>query len=148
LVASAVLERAGQIDAPTRAEANLRLGRGQLATGDLDGARATLAGLAEQAASLPGPLVEPYASALAELALFVEAADAYRVEARRHGPGSLPWLQARYGLALALYRGGKPDDARRLIDGTLALHPELGGGELREKFLALKRRLEPAPARP
>jgi tetratricopeptide (TPR) repeat protein len=143
LTAAAAVEKGGEVDEATRAEATLRLGRGQLATGDLDGARRTLAGLASRAASLPAALIEPYAAALAELALFAEAADAYRAVARLHRPGSRPWLEARYGLALALYRGGKAEESRRLIEGTMALHPELGGGELKEKFLALRRRMEP-----
>ena len=50
--------------------------------------------------------------------------------------------EARYGLALAYYRSDQPDEARRLIEGTAALHPELGGGELAERFQRLRRRLD------
>ena len=57
-------------------------------------------------------------------------------------PGSLAWLDARYGLALALYRSGKADEARLIIDATAILHPELGGGDLSEKFERLRQRLQ------
>ncbi|MBV8268989.1 MAG: hypothetical protein JO252_21905, partial [Planctomycetaceae bacterium] len=57
--------------------------------------------------------------------------------------GSLPWFAARYGLALAYYRSGRSREARQLIDATTILHPDLGGGELREKFVHLRQRLGP-----
>ena len=59
-------------------------------------------------------------------------------------PGSLPWIEARYGLALAYFRSNKPKDAVHLIDATAILHPDLGGAELKEKFIKLRRRIEPA----
>lgn len=142
IIAGDVLDRGDELDPPTKAEAALRLGRGQLSTGDLDGARRTFAGLEPDLSTVPTELVEPWASALMELGLFGEAVDAYRVLGKRFPPGTPMWLQSRYGLSLAYFRSGKPDDARRLIEGTMALHPSLGGGDLRESFLNLKRRLD------
>jgi hypothetical protein len=60
---------------------------------------------------------------------------------RQSPVGSSPWLEARYGLALAYYRSGKPEQARKLIDATALLHPELGGAALRARFEHLRQRL-------
>ena len=92
--------------------------------------------------ALPSPLLATYADALDRLGLYPRAIDAYRLLIADRDPGTPPWFEARYGLAVAYYRTGRPDDARRLIDGTAALHPELGGPPLREKFLRLRRRLD------
>lgn len=135
-----VLAREEGVASVELAEATLGLGRAQIATNDLDGARATLAGLVGD--SLPQALVGSWADALATLGQFSEAADAYRLRVRQLTPGSRGWLETRYELALAEFRGGDPDVARRLVEGTEALHPELGGGDLREKFIRLKRRLD------
>ena len=92
--------------------------------------------------ALPVPLLATYADALDRLGLYPRAIDAYRLLIADRSPGTPSWFEARYGLAVAYYRTGRPDDARRLIDGTAALHPGLGGDALREKFLRLRRRLE------
>jgi hypothetical protein len=55
--------------------------------------------------------------------------------------GSLPWFDARYGLALAYFHSGKPKQAAQLIDSTAILHPELGGTILHDKFIRLRQRL-------
>ena len=55
----------------------------------------------------------------------------------------LPWFEARYGLALAYYRSQRAREAAKLIDATAILHPDLGGGELRDKFLRLRQRIGP-----
>lgn len=142
-IAERLLARPDTLDPILTARARVLRIRGQLDAGDLDGARAS----AEQwraeldPSALPPDLVGPLADVLERLGLYAGAADAYRVLVRRRPPGTLPWFEARYGLAVAYYRTDRAAEARRLIDGTIALHPELGGGELKEKFLRLRRRL-------
>ena len=71
------------------------------------------------------------------------AVDVQRLRAKITPTGSLPWFDARYGLALAYYRSGKPKESLHLIEATSILHPDLGGGDLREKFLRLRQRIKP-----
>jgi len=82
------------------------------------------------------------ADAYTRLDAFELAADVQRLRLQRATTGSNPWFDARYGLALALYRSGKSKEARQMIDATAILHPELGGGELRDKFERLRQRLQ------
>ena len=88
------------------------------------------------------PLLRDLADIYTRLDAYELAVDVHRLRTRRTAPGSLAWLDARYGLALALYRSGKADEARRIIDATAILHPELGGGDLSEKFKRLRQRLQ------
>ena len=57
----------------------------------------------------------------------------------------MPWFDARYALALAYFHTGQYKEAAQLIDATAILHPELGGGELHEKFIRLRQRLGEKP---
>lgn len=66
---------------------------------------------------------------------------------RRHRPGSRPWLECRYRLARLAVEAGQPRDARRIIEATTLLHPDLGGAELRHRFEQLERRLNDGSAR-
>jgi tetratricopeptide (TPR) repeat protein len=144
LLTERVLARADDLEPGLRARARVVRIRGQLETGDLDGARASAQSWAGDLLPdrLPAALLPPLADALDRLGLYAQAADVQRAIIAAHPPGSLPWFEARYGLAVSYYRTGRPADARRLIDGTSALHPELGGPELREQFTRLRRRLE------
>ena len=76
------------------------------------------------------------------------AEDVQRLRAKRLPAGSIPWFDACYGLALAYYQEGKGKEALHLIDATSILHPELGGSELKTKFIRLRQRLEPASGTP
>lgn len=67
--------------------------------------------------------------------------DVQRLRLQNNPTGSLPWLDARYALALAYYHSGQLREAAQLIDATTILHPDLGGGELHEKFIRLRQRL-------
>jgi predicted Zn-dependent protease len=91
---------------------------------------------------VPDELLDELADAYLRLEAFPLAIDVYRLRTQQSRPGSPAWFQARYGQALAYYRAGKGQEARRLIDATAILHPELGGGELRSKFERLRQRLE------
>jgi len=118
--------------------------QGQFGSGDVRGARASARSWAEELdpETLPLDVLERLCDAYEQLGLYEPAVPAYRVLTKARTPGTLPWFEARYGLAVAYYRSGEADAARRLIDGTSALHPELGGGDLREKFFRLRRRLD------
>jgi hypothetical protein len=125
-----------------RLEARLRLIRGLLYSGNFDAARRALQLWPGENQVVPDPLLDDLADAYLRLEAFPLAVDVYRLRAQQTRPGSIPWFEARYGQSLAYFRAGKPQEARRLIDATAILHPELGGGELRTKFERLRQRLE------
>ena len=56
--------------------------------------------------------------------------------------GTPSWYRAKLHLAISLSRSGQREQARRLIGQTEVLYPDLGGPELRKRFLAEKRRLD------
>ncbi len=129
------------------AELHMRLTRGLVFLGDERAAKGSLASWKGQAAikqwndSLLRDLADTYARLNApELAI-----DVHRLRFRNLTAGSVPWLDAKYGLALALYRSGRSREALNLIDATAILHPELGGSPLKEKFIRLRQRLGNAP---
>ena len=69
--------------------------------------------------------------------------EAYPSRSTSSGCGSeqsrrlVTWFNARYSLALDYYHSGQFKQAAQLIDATAILHPDLGGGELHEKFIRL-----------
>jgi tetratricopeptide (TPR) repeat protein len=123
-------------------ETRLRLIRAWLYTGHFDDARQALRMWPGGNQAVPDALLDPLADAYMRLEAFGLAVDVYRLRVQQTRPGSIPWFVARYSLALAFYRAGKPQEARRLIDATAILHPELGGDELRTKFERLRQRLD------
>lgn len=52
--------------------------------------------------------------------------------------GEIPWFLGRLELAKALYREGRDDEARKLIDATLVLYPEAGGPGLKRRYERLR----------
>jgi hypothetical protein len=136
-----VLEHPDALTPEQVSEARVRLTRALAFSGDEDAARQSL-GLWP---SLPQRTDDRWLKDLADtytrLGANRFAIDAHRLRARHAATGSLPWFEARYGLALAYSRSARADEARRLIDATSILHPELGGGELREKYIRLRQRL-------
>ncbi|WP_169975959.1 tol-pal system YbgF family protein [Tautonia rosea] len=144
LLTERVLSQSNTLDPSLRARARVIRIRGQIDMGDLDGARRAAESWSGDldASRLPAELIAPLADALDRLGLYHQAADAHRAVIAASTPGSSRWLEARYGLAVAYYRTSRPTEARRLIDGTMALHPDLGGNnDLRDRFLRLRRRL-------
>ncbi|HEV3121528.1 MAG TPA: hypothetical protein VGY53_06480, partial [Isosphaeraceae bacterium] len=125
-----------------RVEARMRLIRGLLYSGHFDEARRALQVWPGDHQPVPDALLDDLADAYMRLEAFPLAVDVYRLRGQQTRPGSIPWFEARYGQALAYFRAGKAQEARRLIDATAILHPELGGGELRTKFERLRQRLE------
>ena len=85
------------------------------------------------------------ADAYFRLEVYTLAIDVERLRQTRLATGSLPWFESRYRLALAEYRSGKTKNAVHLIDATAILHPDLGGGVLRDKFVSLRQRIGPEP---
>lgn len=128
-------------DPSIQAEIRLREVRGVLFSGGEDGARRLISGWnAASLATSPG-MLRDLADTYTRLGAYDLAADVQRLRMKRLPGGSLPWLDARYGLALAYYRGGHPKDSLQLIDATAILHPELGGGELKDRYLRLRQRV-------
>jgi tetratricopeptide (TPR) repeat protein len=130
-----------------QAELKMRWTRSLIFTGDDNGARSSLLGWR----GAPDPKVWDD-SRLRDLADTYERLDAHElaVDVQRYRtktapPGSITWLDARYGLALAYYRSGSAREAAQLIDATSILHPDLGGGSLKEKFIRLRQKLGPNP---
>ncbi|HWE37656.1 MAG TPA: hypothetical protein VG406_13905 [Isosphaeraceae bacterium] len=142
----AVITRVPDAIAPTdhalRDEARLRLARALLFAGDSNASWEALVSWPIDQARLDDALLDDLADLETRLDAFDRAAGSYRLLIRRRNEGSTPWLAARYGLAFAYYRSGRVDEARHLIDGTILLHPELGGAELRDRFRHLRTRLD------
>jgi tetratricopeptide (TPR) repeat protein len=139
-----VAEHAGTLPPASRAEVRLREIRGRLFSGDDVEARRAIAGWSAPSLSSNPGLLRDLADTYVRLEAYELAVDVQRLRSKLLPNGSLPWFDARYGLALAYYRSGKTKDALHLIDATAILHPDLGGGELRAKFIRLRQRIEPA----
>jgi hypothetical protein len=138
-----VLETPDELTPEQQSEARVRQTRALLFRGDDAAARHSL-GLWPSLPQNPDDhWLKDMADTYMRLDAFRLAVDVQRLRAQRAPAGSLPWFEARYGLALAYSRSGRNSEARRLIDATSILHPELGGGELREKFIRLRQRLGP-----
>jgi hypothetical protein len=126
-----------------RAEVRLRHVRALVFSGDDSGARRALGLAATTPLFSDGELLRDLADTYSRLGAYSLAIDVQRLRSRQLPTGSLPWFDARYGLALAYFRAGKSRDAMHLIDATAILHPDLGGGELRDKFIRLRQRINP-----
>lgn len=138
-----ILERAEGLSGEQRDEAQLRHVRALIFSGDDTGARHAVHPWRFTPGKADDDLMRDLADTYIRLEAYKLAVDVERLRGKQLATGSLSWFDARYGLALAYYRSGKGEDAYQLIDATAILHPELGGGELREKFLKLRQRVEP-----
>lgn len=138
-----VVERQAELSEADRGEAKLRQTRAYLFIGDDARARASITSEWGTPASLDDRILKDMADTYLRLSAFDLAADVQRLRSRQAVTGSPAWFEARYGLALADYRAGKGSEAAKLIDATAILHPDLGGGDLREKFIHLRERLNP-----
>ena len=79
------------------------------------------------------------------LEVYSLAVDVQKLRIDKNPVGSMPWFDAKYALALAYFHTAQYKNAAKVIDGTAILHPELGGGGLREKFIRLSQRLGEKP---
>ena len=134
-------EGAASLSPDVRAELRLRSVRALLFMGDENAARRQMAEWTEPPPSSTNELLRDVAEIYSRLGAHTMAEDVHRLRARRSPTGSLLWFDARYGLALTYFRAGKTKEALHLIDATAILHPDLGGGELREKFMKLRQRI-------
>jgi hypothetical protein len=137
-VAGRALESADSPAPAESAEARLRQARGLLFAGDPDAARNAIASWQPPPEPIPDGLLHDLADLYAQLGAHPLAIDGFRLLMQRRRPGSLPWFEARYRLALAYHGSDRDDEARRLIDATAILHPDLGGGQLRTRFERLR----------
>jgi hypothetical protein len=138
-----VLERPEDLTPEQRFEARVRQTRALLFIGDDNAARRSLTAWPGLPSNTDDRWLKDLADTYARLDAYDFAVDVQRLRAQRAPTGSLPWFEARYDLALAYVRSGRANEARRLIDATSILHPDLGGGELRDKFIRLRQRLGP-----
>ena len=114
--------------------------RGLLFRGDTDSAARQAPSLLKAAEAAPNTRLR--ADTLLRLGDFPGAERLYRRLGQETDSGSLPWFAARYGLAATLAKKGDSAAAKRLIDGTALLNPDLGGPVLKSRFERLLRRLK------
>jgi hypothetical protein len=138
-----VLERPDELSEALAAELRLRLCRARLFRGDDIGARRLLSAWNGRPPEDDDGFLKDLADTYFRFEAYPMAIDVERLRLKHLATGSLPWFEARYRLALAEYRAGKNKDALHLIDATAILHPDLGGGQLRDKFLRLRQRIGP-----
>jgi hypothetical protein len=94
----------------------------------------------------PGRLPSRARLDLAETRLRTGRADAaladYDAVARQAAPGSASWREARLGAARCHLAAGRPAAARRVVEATAVLDPDLGGPGMRPRFEAVRRRAD------
>jgi hypothetical protein len=137
------LDRPDELPEDQAAELRLRLSRSLLFRGDDVAARKTLTTWNGRPPENDDRFLKDLADTYFRLEAYAMVIDVERLRLKRLTTGSPAWFEARYQLALAEYRAGKAKDALHLIDATSILHPDLGGGQLREKFLRLRQRIGP-----
>jgi hypothetical protein len=142
ILLSQVVPTSDDLSAETRREVQLRQTRAFLLSGNLPAARQSLTSWASNPTTIDDSFLRDLADTYFRLEAFELAIEVERLRTKKNGNGSPRWFQARYGQALAYYRAGKEREARNLIDATSILHPELGGGDLRAKFVRLRQRLD------
>ena len=131
--------------AEERAELKLRLTRAFLFLGDEVSARASLRGWTGPPQSAGDELLRDLADTYNRLEAYELAVDVQRLRSKNLTAGSVPWFDARYGLALAHFHSGQLKQSAQLIDATAILHPDLGGGTIQKKFIKLRQRLGARP---
>jgi hypothetical protein len=129
------------LDHDQKAALTFRLARSMLFQGDSRGAQEVLRGWSLPRKAVDDRLLRDLADFYSRLEAYELAIDVDRLRVRNLASGSPAWFDARYNLALAYYRLGQRREALQLIEGTAILHPNLGGGSLREKFIRLRQRL-------
>ncbi len=141
VMTSRIVDHLDQVPANLKDEARLHHVRALLFSGNSTAARKEISAWGGFSGTPDDEFLRELADTYYRLDAFGLAIDAERYRASRLSPGSLPWFDARYGLALAYFRADKTKDARQIIDATAILHPDLGGGELRSRFERLRQKL-------
>ena len=137
------LDGAEGLDGPTAAEARLRRARSKMLAGDVTGSRAILDAWPESAGAVGRDpiLLAELADCLLEAGRPERAIVAYREVAHRLSAGSPQWFAARLEQARALEGDGHWEAARRLVEGTTILYPDLGGPVMKARYEALGKKL-------
>ncbi|WP_435015941.1 hypothetical protein TA3x_003498 [Tundrisphaera sp. TA3] len=141
VLAGRLTQGLGSIPERSRDEARLRVARSLVFAGDPMAARREIAAWGGPSEGFDDGQLRDLADMYFRLEAYPLAADAERLRTSKLPAGSPAWFDARYNLSLAHFRSGKAKEARQIIDATAILHPELGGGELRDKFTKLRQRL-------
>ncbi len=139
---SRLVEKPDDLPPPVRDEARLRHARALLFGGDAIAARREIAAWGGPGGLDDADLLRDLADTYLRLEAYALAVDVERIRSGRLSPGSLPWLEARYGLALAYFRSHRPKEAAQIIDATAILHQDLGGGDLKARFERLRQRIQ------
>jgi tetratricopeptide (TPR) repeat protein len=138
-----VTTRLDELRPEQRTEALVLQARAILFSGDPAAASAALAKIDLDPKTAGEGLLHDLADTYAQLGDHSSAIAVYRRLAGRSRPGSAPWFEARLGEAQAYQRAGQTKAARRLIEATSLLHPDLGGGSTRARFERLRASLGP-----
>ncbi len=142
VITARLSEKLDTFPPPIRDEVRLRHARATLFAGDPGLARREIAAWGGPGQLDDADLLRDLADTYLRLDAFALAIDVERIRSGRLAPGSLPWFEARYGLALAYFRSHQPKEAARIIDATAILHEDLGGGDLKARFQRLRQRIE------
>jgi tetratricopeptide (TPR) repeat protein len=127
-------------------ELSMRLTRALLFTGsDREARRSLVLWRGTPQATAGDRLLRDLGDTYNRLEAYTLDVDVQKLRLKNNLPGSLPWFDARYALALAYFRDGRLKEAAHLIDSTAILHPDLGGKALHEKFIHLRQRIGVAP---
>ncbi len=146
LLVEPVLKGDEEMSPEKRSELAFRETRALLFTGADREARLSLAAWKDlDTFTTSDRLLRELGDTYSRLEIYSHDIDVQRLRMKSNPPGSLPWFDARYALALAYFRTGKLHEAAQLIDSTSILRPELGGTVLHDKFIRLRQRLGVKP---
>ena len=129
------------LDHDHHSELAMRFTRALLFTGADREARRSVAAWRGGPQSTNDRLLRDLGDTYNRLEAYTVAIDVQRLRLKNNPSGSLPWLDARYALALAYFHTGRLKESAQVIDSTSILHPELGGNALHDKFIHLRQRL-------
>lgn len=74
-----------------------------------------------------------------------KAVTLWKDRVRREKQGTEAWLQARYHLANASFQLNRPDEARKIVQVTQLLYPNIGSQELQNRYHELAKKLQASP---
>lgn len=145
IVEPLVMNSDEKMDQNHHSELAMRLTRALLFTGADRDARRSVASWRGGPQATDERLLRDLGDTYRRLEVYTLDIDVQRLRLKNNPSGSLPWLDARYALALAYFHTGRFKEAAQLIDSTSILHPELGGNVLHDKFIHLRQRLGVKP---
>ena len=141
IVEPLVINSDEKLDHDHQSELAMRLTRALLFTGADREARRSVAAWRGGPQSTDDRLLRDLGDTYNRLEAYTVDIDVQRLRLKNNPSGSLPWLDARYALALAYFHTGRLKESAQVIDSTSILHPELGGNALHDRFIHLRQRL-------